>query len=52
MLEVERYLHVVGKDIEEIKMSQEEIQNGKYQNLRAQDTMEIPPRNYSSELKA
>lgn len=32
MLEVERYIHVVGKDIEEIKMSQEEIQNGKYQN--------------------
>lgn len=31
MLGVERYLHVVGKDIEEIKMSQEEIQNGKYQ---------------------
>lgn len=31
MLGVERYLHVVGKDIEAIKMSQEEMQNGEYQ---------------------
>lgn len=31
MLGVESYLHVIGKDIEAIKIGQEEIQNGECQ---------------------